>query len=66
MGAQAFPTHLVADFDTDAAAASPVHQLARVAMVPVLIAELPTSLSERAQLLVQTLFILRITARHMR
>ena len=55
--------HLVADFDADAAASGAVHQLACVAVVPVLVAELPTGLSERAQLLVQILLVLETATR---
>ena len=53
-------TDLVADFGTDGACTSAIHEAAGVAVVPVLVTELLVGHGERAQLVVQSLPFLYI------
>ena len=55
-------SHLVADLGTDRAGPDPIHQLAGVAVVPVLAHELLLCHRERTQLAVQRLLILKVRA----
>ena len=51
-------SYLVAHFHTHTAASSAINEFARVTMVPVLVTELSSGLSERTQLLIERFIIL--------